>query len=76
MAIKYIPLTDEQLESLVEERITAAIEALNEISDLVLPEELLNSLEATVESFNWEDRVIQDDYDLYETYVDEYRMEG
>ena len=76
MTVKYIPLTDEQLESLVEERITAATQALNEISDLVLPEELLNALEATVESFNWEDRVIQDDYDLYETYVDDYRMEG
>ena len=76
MAIPYRPLTDEELDKLVEERITAAIEALNEISDLVLPEELLNALQSTVESFNWEDRVIQDDYDLYETYVDDYRMEG
>jgi hypothetical protein len=70
MTIPYRPLTDEELEKQTEERITAALDALNEISDLVIPDELLSSLEATVEDFDWEQKVIEDDYDLYEEYCD------
>ena len=71
--IRYIPLLDEEIDSLTEERITAAIEAVNSLNDTAIPKELLTSLEAAIEEFSWDELIIAEDYDRYEDYVDAYR---
>jgi hypothetical protein len=74
--MKYIPLTDEQLENNVLERIEAALEALSSLNDDYIPDKLLEALEATVESWGeWEQIVLEDDYSLYLDYCDEHRKE-
>ena len=74
MTIPFRPLTDLEVEKFVEERITEALNALEDISDAVIPSELLSTLESTIEDFDWESKVIEDHYDLYETYVDDHRI--
>jgi hypothetical protein len=74
--MKYIPLTDEQLEKAVLERIEDALEALAGLNDDYIPDKLLESLEATVESWGeWEQIVLEDDYSLFLDYCDDHRKE-
>jgi hypothetical protein len=75
MAIKYKPLTDEQIEQGIEERLNAALQALNELSDTYIPQQLFEALEGVVEDYDWEGQVVADDYALYEDYVDDHRMD-
>jgi hypothetical protein len=74
MTIPYRPFTEEELEKAVEERIEASLSALNEISDATIPEELFKALTGVIENYDWGSRVVEDDYALYEDYVDNYRM--
>ena len=74
--MKYIPLTDEQLEKNVLERIEAALEALTDLNGDYIPDKLLEVLEDTVESWGeWEQIVLEDDYSLYLDYCDDHRKE-
>lgn len=76
MIIKYRPLTDEELEKQIEERIEAALEALSSLNGDYIPDKLLEALEDTVESWGeWEQIVLEDDYSLYLDYCDDHRKE-
>jgi hypothetical protein len=75
MTIKYKPLTDEQIEQGIEERLNAALQALNELSDTYIPSQLLEALESVVEDYDWEGQVVEDDYALFLDYVDDHRMD-
>lgn len=67
---KYKPMSDEELEKKVEERLSAALNEVLQLSDTAIPDALLTVLEIKVESFDWAALVIEEDYALYEDYVD------
>lgn len=75
--MKYIPLTDIQLEKAIDERRDAALEALLSLDGDYIPNKLLEALEATVEDWGeWEQIVLEDDYNLYLEYCDDHRKDG
>lgn len=74
--MKYIPLTDEQLEKNVLERIDVALDALSALNAEHIPDKLLNALEEVVEEWGeWEQIVLEDDYQIYLDAVDDMAME-
>ena len=76
MTIKYIPMTDEELDYRIEERIVKATEALNTLDDVTIPPSLFSALESAIEDFDWGELILAEDYALYEDYVDDHRMDG
>jgi hypothetical protein len=71
--MKYKPMTDEALEDAV---LRAIDDAITSLKGLNVPKELYEEVEATIESWGgWEQKVIEDDYDLYEEYCDDHRRE-
>ena len=75
--MRYIPLTDEELDIRIEERMSEAVQALNEVDEDYIPKELLDILEDAIYDWGkWEQIVLEDDYDMYESYCDDHRLEG
>lgn len=75
MTIKYIPLTDLELEERIYDRMSKLIMQIEDIPNDFLPDSLYKNLLATIEDYEWEEEVIKDDYDLYLDYVDDLRLE-
>jgi len=71
--MRYIPLSDEELDKEVESCITEAISALQELNDEVIPDSLLDELEGVVEGYDWAKIILENHYSLYEDYVDDHR---
>jgi hypothetical protein len=66
--ISYRRLTDEELEIEIDERISRLVNALESISEEILPEEVLHQLITIAHEYNWEGLVITEHYQVYEDY--------
>jgi hypothetical protein len=66
--INYRPLTDEELETEADKRITNLVEELGSIYEEALPLKLLNRFLSDVNDFDWEGYIIEEHIKEYEDY--------
>lgn len=69
--MRYRPMTDEQVEDAIEAAIDTALDSL---MDVDVPVALCNQIASLIEEWEgWEEEVLMQDYDAYETAMDDLR---
>lgn len=69
MTVRYVPLTDLEVERLEKERMKFALKSLGTTNDEDIPEDLYKKLRDVIYDYDFTQIILEDDYDFFLTMV-------